>query len=49
MMENPKIIRMNIAHYQAALVRDMGDEKRSVVERLLVEAKENLAPAMIGG
>ncbi|HEY0525359.1 MAG TPA: hypothetical protein VGD08_18345 [Stellaceae bacterium] len=45
MAEDPSIIRMNIAHYGALLKRDLGDEKRSVVERLLAEAKRDLAAA----
>lgn len=42
MHENPTIIRMNIAHYRALLKRDIDDEKRSTVERLLAEAEANL-------
>lgn len=40
------IIRMKIAHYEAQLMLDMDDGKRSVVTRLLAEAKENLVLAM---
>jgi len=37
------IIEMNIARYRAMLQQpNMADEKRSQVERLLAEAKENL-------
>ena len=43
MAEDPFIIRMNIAHYGALLKLDLGDEKRSVVKRLLAEAKRDLA------
>ena len=43
MTENPQIIQMNIAHYQALLKLNMGDEKRSVIERLLTKAREDLA------
>jgi hypothetical protein len=46
MREDPLIIRRNIAHYQATLKLDMGDEKRSVVERLLAKAKDDLVLAM---
>ncbi len=45
MRESPIIIQMNIAHYRAMLKLDMGDEKRSVVERLLAEAKSQLVLA----
>ena len=37
------IIKLNIAHYQAMLKRDIDDEKRSTVARLLAEAEEVLA------
>ena len=37
------IVKLNIAHYQAMLKLDIDDERRSVVERLLAEAKEVLA------
>jgi hypothetical protein len=45
MTEDPIIIQMNIAHYGAMLKLDLGDEKRSIVERLLAEAKRDLALA----
>jgi hypothetical protein len=45
MTEDPIIIQMNIAHYGAMLKLGMGDEKRSFVERLLAEAKRDLALA----
>jgi hypothetical protein len=40
------VTEMNIAHYKAMLKLDMDDAKRSVVERLLDEAKHNLVLAM---
>ena len=43
--EDPTIIQMNIAHYEALLKLDMDDGRRSVVERLLAEAKDDLALA----
>jgi hypothetical protein len=43
MAEEADIIKMNIAKYQAMLKLDMGTESRSAVERLLVEAKRDLA------
>jgi hypothetical protein len=36
---------MNIARYQAMLERDLSDERRSDITRLLAEAKESLAAA----
>lgn len=45
MTEEPTIIRMNIAHYGEMLKLDLDDEKRSVLERLLAEAKEHLVQA----
>jgi hypothetical protein len=42
MTQEPFIILMNIAHYEAQLKLDMDDGKRSVVTRLLAEAQENL-------
>ena len=47
MTENPLIIQMNIAHYQAMLKLDMDGAKRSVIEKLLAKAKEDLALAMV--
>ena len=44
-MESPKIIQMNIAHYEALLKLAMDDGKRSVVERLRADARNNLALA----
>ena len=45
MTEEPVIIQMNIARYGAMLKRDIDGEKRSVVKRLLTEAKRNLVLA----
>lgn len=45
MTEDPIIIQMNIAHYGAMLKLGMGDEKRTFIERLLAEAKRDLALA----
>jgi hypothetical protein len=45
MTEEPIIVRMNIAHYGEMLKLDLGDENRSVLERLLAEAKEHLMQA----
>jgi hypothetical protein len=39
------IINGNIAHYEAMLKLDIDDEKRLTVERLLAEAKADLAAA----
>ena len=39
------VIEMNIAHFQAILKLDMDSAKRSVVERLLAEAKLELVRA----
>jgi hypothetical protein len=41
--DNRYVIKTNIARYRAMLTLDMDDKKRSVVERLLVEAEEVLA------
>ena len=43
--ENINIIELNIARYRAMLKLDMDDGKRSIVERLLAEAKRDLALA----
>jgi hypothetical protein len=45
MTEEPAIIEMNIAHYEALLKLDLDDGKRSTVNRLLAEARERLALA----
>jgi hypothetical protein len=37
------IIERNIAHYEGMLKLDLDDKERSIVERWLTEAKENLA------
>ncbi len=42
------IIKANIAHYDALLKLDIDDEKRSMVEQLLAEAKEVLAADLEG-
>jgi hypothetical protein len=47
MTEEPVILQMNISHYGAMLKLNLDDEKRSVVNRLLTEAKEHLALALI--
>ena len=39
------VLEMDIAHFQAMLKLDMDDEKRTVVERLLEEAKLELVQA----
>jgi len=46
MLEDPKIIRMNIANYQAMLKLDLGDDKRAVIQRLLAEAEGVLVLAV---
>ena len=43
--EDPIIIRMNIAHFEAMLRHDMDHERRSVISRLLAEAQEDLVLA----
>lgn len=40
--EDPFIIKMNIAHYQAMLKLDLDTKKRSIIERLLAEANADL-------
>ena len=45
MMEDPAIIQMNIARYQAMLKRDIDVEERLVVQRLLADAEANLVLA----
>ena len=42
------IIKRNIAHHDALLHLDIDDEKRSMVEQLLAEAKEVLAADLEG-
>jgi hypothetical protein len=46
MTEEPTIIEVNIAHYEALLNLDLGERQRLVVRRLLAEAKGNLATAV---
>jgi hypothetical protein len=45
MMEDPAIIQMNIARYQAMLKRELDFEERSIVQRLLADAEANLVLA----
>lgn len=45
MTEDHNIIRMNIAHYRAMLTLDIDAQKRSVVERLIAEANDELVLA----
>ncbi len=46
MLEDLNTIEMNIAHYEAMLKQDhLDDGKRSLVRRLLAEAKRNLVLA----
>jgi hypothetical protein len=37
------VMEMNIAHFEAMVKLDMDEEKRSVVEQLLANAKQDLA------
>lgn len=46
MTEEPAIIEMNIARYESLLNLDLDDGKRSLVTRLLAEAKEGLVLAI---
>ena len=46
MTEEPTIIEVNIAHYEALLNLDLDERQRLVVRRLLAEAKGNLATAV---
>jgi hypothetical protein len=43
MSEDPVILRMNIAHYQAMLRLVLDDRRREAIERLLAEAFAELA------
>ena len=45
MREDPYIIRLNIAHYEAMLKLDMDDRKRATIQKLLAQARFALAPA----
>jgi hypothetical protein len=47
--EDPIIIRMNIAHYLAMLKLDSDAENRSVIKRLLAEARADLARSQDSG
>jgi len=42
MIEDPVIIEMNIAHYEALLQAELDDGQRSLVQKLLAEAKKSL-------
>jgi hypothetical protein len=43
MMEEPYILKMNIAHYRAVLTLRLDDNKRAAIQRLLAEAESELA------
>jgi hypothetical protein len=43
MTEEPIVIRMDIAHRGEMLKVDVVDDKRSVLKRILLAAKEHLA------
>ena len=47
MTEEPVIIQMNVARYEAMLRLGLDDDKRSVLKRLLAEAKANLVRSRI--
>jgi hypothetical protein len=38
----PRIIKMNIAHFEAMLMLKLEDTKRSAIEGLLLEARRDL-------
>ncbi len=40
--EDPSIVRMNIAHFEALLTGDIDDNRRRAVIGLLAETKESL-------
>jgi hypothetical protein len=44
---DPRIIKMNIAHFEAMLMLKLEDTKRSVIEGLLLEARKDLALAAV--
>jgi hypothetical protein len=46
MTEEPVIIEMNIARYEPLLNLDLDNENRSLVNRLLADAKESLVLAI---
>jgi hypothetical protein len=43
MAESPSITKMNINHYEAALKLDLDAKRRAAVQRLLTEARAELA------
>lgn len=45
MIEDPFIIRMNIAHYRTMLKLDMDEKKRATIARLLTQAEDELTQA----
>ncbi len=45
MTESPKIIKMNIAHYEALLKLNMVAGRRATIEGLLAETRSALAEA----
>jgi len=49
MTEDGFIIQSNIARYRAMLKLDLGDEKRTTVERLLAEATGSVVVAKAQG
>ena len=46
---DPRIIKMNIAHFEAMLMLKLESTKRSVIERLLLEAQRDLALTVTAG
>lgn len=42
MEEDPAIIRLNIAHYQALLKLDIDDDKRNSIQQLLRNLEDRL-------
>jgi hypothetical protein len=42
MTEEPVIIEMNIARYEAMLKHELDEKERSIVERLLAQTEANL-------
>jgi hypothetical protein len=42
-MEDPFFIRLSIEHYRALLATKLGDEARSTVQKLLIDAESALA------
>ena len=41
--DDPRIIKMNVAHFEAMLMLKLESTKRSVIEGLLLEARRDLA------